>query len=127
MAKSTVSVASLATRQLEAHGQRIAIVGAGETGRLAIESLIKRGFTKLTIVNRTFQRADALAQHFNIQALSLADFLSISETSDKPDWDSVLFAIDSEQPVFFCATCQRPARRHRYQHAMYSRRIGSRP
>ena len=101
MAKSTVSVASLATRQLEAHGQRIAIVGAGETGRLAIESLIKRGFTKLTIVNRTFQRADALAQHFNIQALSLADFLSISETSDKPDWDSVLFAIDSEQPVFF--------------------------
>ena len=101
MAKSNVSVASLATRQLEAHGQRIAIVGAGETGRLAIESLIKRGFTKLTIVNRTFPRAHALAQHFNIQALPLAEFLSMSEASDNSDWDSVLFAIDSRQPIFF--------------------------
>jgi len=101
MARCKVSVASLAARQLEPAGRRFAVVGAGETGRLAIEALVKRGFLDLVVVNRTFHRAAALARHFGIRALSLADFLEQSERGGPKPWDAVLFAIESRGPVFF--------------------------
>ena len=101
MAKCKVSVASVAARHLEPAGRRFAVVGAGETGRLAIEALINRGYSDLTIVNRTAQRAAALARHFGIQALSLSDFLRQSEADGPKPWDAVLFAIEAPRPVFF--------------------------
>jgi len=101
MTKTKESVASVAARHLEPSGRRFAIVGAGETGRLAIEALLNRGYSDLTVVNRTVQRANALARHFGIQALSLADFLEQSEASGPKPWDAVLFAIQAPQPVFF--------------------------
>lgn len=101
MARCRVSVAALAARQLEPTGRRFAIVGAGETGRLAIEALINRGFSNLTIVNRTFERATSLARHFGIEAMSLADFLEQSQHYGPKPWDAVLLAIESRGPIFF--------------------------
>jgi glutamyl-tRNA reductase len=99
LVKSKVSVASLAARQLERGGTRFAVVGAGETGRLAVEALIKRGFTDLLVVNRTVQRAAALARHFGLEAMALSDFLTAAEARTI-QLDGVLFAIDSPLPVF---------------------------
>ena len=99
LAKCKVSVASLAARQLEKSGRRFVVVGAGETGRLAIEALVKRGYTDLLVVNRTLSRAQALADHFGIAAQSLADFLTAAERGPLP-WDGILFAVHSTTPFF---------------------------
>ena len=99
LAKCKVSVASLAAKQLERSGRRFVIVGAGETGRLAIDALVKRGFTDLLVVNRTFSRAQALADHFGIKAQSLSDFLAAAEDGPVP-WDGILFAVHSGAPFF---------------------------
>ncbi|MHC4512573.1 MAG: glutamyl-tRNA reductase [Planctomycetota bacterium] len=101
MSKSKVSVASLAVRQLQQSGRRLVVVGAGETGRLAVETLIKRGFTDLLIVNRTLLKAQNLARHFGVRAMRLSDFLTACEHNDPKPWHGVLFAVDSHRPIFF--------------------------
>ncbi|MBK8974584.1 MAG: hypothetical protein IPM29_01535 [Planctomycetes bacterium] len=94
------SVAALAADWLLAAGPRLAVVGAGETGRLALDVLRRRGATDVLIVNRTLARAEALAQHMagqpagaepmNVRACSLAAFLQ-----DRPPLDGILFAVQS--------------------------------
>ncbi len=44
------------------------LVGAGETGQLVARHLIERGIGKLRITNRTFARAEELAQRFQSEA-----------------------------------------------------------
>ena len=97
MTKCTVSVASLAAKQLERAGRNVAVIGAGETGRLAMEALVKRGNCRVTLVNRTLNRAEALARHFGIEAMSLREFLSMSEPSSK--WQGVLVAVNSPETL----------------------------
>jgi glutamyl-tRNA reductase len=88
-------------RQLQQSGRRLVVVGAGETGRLAVETLIKRGFTDLLIVNRTLLKAQNLARHFGVRAMRLSDFLTACEHNDPKPWHGVLFAVDSHRPIFF--------------------------
>jgi glutamyl-tRNA reductase len=47
---------------------RILIIGAGEMAELAVEALRKRGATDLQVLNRTLQRAQALAERWGAQA-----------------------------------------------------------
>ena len=47
---------------------RIVILGAGEMAELAVEALRKRGAPKILVVNRTLERAQALAQRWDAQA-----------------------------------------------------------
>lgn len=80
--------ASLAERSLgDLKQAQIVILGAGEMAELAVEALRKRGAEKLTVVNRTLQRAQALADRWNAaadtfeniyQALTQADILIAS-------------------------------------------------
>jgi glutamyl-tRNA reductase len=44
---------------------QIVILGAGEMAELAVEALRKRGAEQLTVVNRTLERAEALADRWN--------------------------------------------------------------
>ena len=99
LARCNVSVASLAARQLTRAGRRFVILGAGETGRLAVETLVKRGFTDLLIVNRTRSRAEGLARHFGGRAASLREFLDPEWRASQPAFDGMLCAIASPQPI----------------------------
>src|SRR5690606_40718954 len=88
------SVASLAADELLCAGPALMVVGAGETARLAIETLHRRGARDLWIVNRTVAKATALARHFGYRALSLADF-----RARRPAVDGILFAVHGGQPL----------------------------
>ena len=52
----------------EISGKHVTIVGAGKMGRLAIENLQGSGASKITVVNRTYHKAEEMAQKFNGEA-----------------------------------------------------------
>ncbi len=89
-----VSMAAVAARQLRHAGPRIAVVGAGETGRLALDHLSKFHQGEVIIVNRTFKRAEALAAHFGATPMALDEFLAAP-----PTLDGVIFAVHSDTPM----------------------------
>ena len=51
-------------------------IGAGETGSLSIEYLDKKGCKDITITNRTFSKAEKLANKFNINTIHFEDLKS---------------------------------------------------
>ncbi len=66
-----VSVAGLAVElasQLFADVARakVVVIGAGETGELLVQQLLKRGSTNITVVNRSYERGLDLAQRRGI-------------------------------------------------------------
>lgn len=93
ISRNPASVSSLAASLSEHTVQKISeaqivILGAGEMAELAVEALRKRGASRILVVNRTLERAQALVQRWNAQAttfenldtaLSCADVL-ISST-----------------------------------------------
>jgi glutamyl-tRNA reductase len=80
--------ASLAERVVHPLAEaQVVILGAGEMAELAVEALRKRGAQKILVVNRTLERARALADRWDAQAatferlteaLRLADILIAS-------------------------------------------------
>ena len=48
-------------------------VGAGETGTLSVQHLDKKGCKDISITNRTFSKAEQLANQFNIKAIPFQD------------------------------------------------------
>jgi glutamyl-tRNA reductase len=73
IARNPASVSSLAASLAEksvrnlAHAQ-IVILGAGEMAELAVEALRKRGAVKVLVLNRTLERAEALAKRWQAEA-----------------------------------------------------------
>jgi glutamyl-tRNA reductase len=57
--------------------RNILLLGAGETGELVVKNLYKRGCRNITIANRTFSKAEELAQRYKGQPL-LIEKLSIA-------------------------------------------------
>lgn len=53
--------------------KHVLILGAGKMGELAIQNLQGSGATKITVINRTFEKAQALAAKFNGQAKQLRE------------------------------------------------------
>jgi len=53
--------------------KHIAILGAGEMGELAVKNLVGSGVGKITVLNRTYAKAEELAQQFEGEAKSLDD------------------------------------------------------
>ncbi|PKR82816.1 glutamyl-tRNA reductase [Heyndrickxia camelliae] len=53
--------------------KHVLIVGAGKMGELAIENLHGSGATNITVINRTFEKAQNLAERFNGTAKSLQE------------------------------------------------------
>jgi glutamyl-tRNA reductase len=56
--------------------KHVLILGAGKMGELAIENLHGSGATKVTVINRTFTKAQALADRFNGNARDLSELES---------------------------------------------------
>ncbi|WP_319533365.1 shikimate dehydrogenase [uncultured Cohaesibacter sp.] len=61
-------------------GAKALVLGAGGAARPIVHGLIERGFEKVTVVNRTRQRAEALALHF--ETLGMGKVISVS------DWEA---------------------------------------
>lgn len=73
---SPASVASLAAGLCErAHPDlktaQVAVLGAGEMAELTVESVRKHGVRRIVVVNRTDERAEALAQRWEAETASL--------------------------------------------------------
>ena len=47
------------------------IIGAGKTGRLAAQSLLRRGVRQMAVANRSYENAQALAQGWAGESLTL--------------------------------------------------------
>jgi glutamyl-tRNA reductase len=77
----------------ELTGRSVLVIGAGETGELAVKSLVARGAQIAYVANRTAERADALTQRYGGKPLSLAavaDNLEhvdvVLSSTSAPDW-----------------------------------------
>ena len=88
------SVASIGANRLMQAGSRLAVLGAGDTGQLAVESLVRRGVTDLLVINRTLSRAEELAMRFGVRAMSLREF-----QCTQPELDGLLCAVHSPNAI----------------------------
>ncbi|MBS4216981.1 glutamyl-tRNA reductase [Bacillus sp. FJAT-49711] len=53
--------------------KHVLVIGAGKMGELAIKNLYSNGATKVTVVNRTFEKAQSLAEQFSGNAKNLTE------------------------------------------------------
>ncbi|CAM3933436.1 glutamyl-tRNA reductase [Lederbergia lenta] len=53
--------------------KHVLVIGAGKMGELAIKNLYSNGATKVTVINRTFEKAQTLAERFDGEAKSLQE------------------------------------------------------
>jgi glutamyl-tRNA reductase len=70
---NSASVSSLAASVAEKNVRdvkqaQVVVLGAGEMAELAVEALRKRGVDKIRVINRTLERAQALAQRWGAEA-----------------------------------------------------------
>ena len=70
------------------------VIGAGETGELAAKHLKERGIGSLTITNRTYERAEKLAENLNAKILPFNNF-----KDSLHEFDIVLSATSSENLI----------------------------
>lgn len=95
-------------------GKRVAIVGAGKMGRLAAAALANAGASDLTVVNRSADRAEELADIFGataagfgdmIETIAQADILICSTTApgtviDVPCLEAAMAERGTDKPLF---------------------------
>ncbi|MBS4208931.1 glutamyl-tRNA reductase [Bacillus sp. FJAT-50079] len=53
--------------------KHVLVIGAGKMGELAIQNLYSNGATKVSVINRTFEKAQSLAERFEGHAKSLQE------------------------------------------------------
>lgn len=93
-----VSVVSLAFQQmLKAHvhkGDRVLLVGAGQTNQLVGKFLSKYEFSDITVFNRSLDKAEQLAKTLNGRALPLSDLSDYQE-----GFDCLIVCTGSTEPI----------------------------
>jgi glutamyl-tRNA reductase len=94
-----VSVSSIAVQQARLHASDLAevtvlVLGAGEAARLATEALVEHGVGEVLVVNRTAERAQALAGELGGRALPLARLVEGLAQAD-----IVIAAADAPEPL----------------------------
>ncbi|MGG0656744.1 glutamyl-tRNA reductase [Rummeliibacillus pycnus] len=62
--------------------KHVAILGAGKMGELAAENLYGSGVSKVTVINRTFSKAETLAEKFNGTAKSMQELQCVLLEAD---------------------------------------------
>ena len=68
---AAVELAAQKLRNLTSHPALL--IGAGQTGELTMQNMVKKGCTKFTVVNRTFEKAAELAERYNGEARTLEE------------------------------------------------------
>lgn len=76
------------------HDKHVVILGAGEMGELALKNLQGSGVSKITVVNRTMERAEKMAAQFNAEAVHMAQLLHVLK-----DADILISSTGSDVPV----------------------------
>ncbi len=66
----------------EIQNKHVVILGAGEMGELALKNLQGAGVKKITVVNRTLERAQKIADQFNAEAVHMAKLLHVLQDAD---------------------------------------------
>ncbi|WP_008317103.1 glutamyl-tRNA reductase [Leptolyngbya sp. PCC 6406] len=85
-------------------GCRISILGAGKMARLLVQHLLAKDSCKITILNRTLQRADELAAQFNGAGIQTGTLDTMVETVCNSD---VVFTCTSAtEPILDRATLE---------------------
>lgn len=84
---SSVSIASVAVdlaRKIfgSLQGKTVLLVGAGKMSELAARHLIQQGASNILVTNRTFERAERIAQQFDGQAISFDDLYDQAARAD---------------------------------------------
>ncbi|MBZ5533874.1 MAG: glutamyl-tRNA reductase [Acidobacteriia bacterium] len=97
---SSVSVASVAVQLAERifgslQGKTVYLVGAGKMAELAARHLISHGAARIIISNRTYARAEELAEEFNGQAIP---FERLYDTAGQAD--IILTSTGAADPLF---------------------------
>lgn len=100
-----ISVASLAVRkmmscQLDAKS-RVLLVGAGQTNTLVSKFLVMHGFEQVTVFNRSFAKAELLAEKFAGEAYPLNELPQY-----KKGFDCIIVCTGSKDPVITPAIYQ---------------------
>ena len=62
--------------------RQVALIGAGEMGAVAVRALIQRGVSEVTVVNRTYERAQILADAWGGKAATFQHLPRILVNSD---------------------------------------------
>src|SRR5699024_6782023 len=62
--------------------KHVVVLGAGEMAELAVRNLYGAGATNITIINRTFEKATALAKNFNARSEPFAHLLEELKHAD---------------------------------------------
>jgi glutamyl-tRNA reductase len=105
---STVAV-DLARRIFgDLDGKRVMLLGAGKMSELAARHLIHHGAERILVANRTFARAEALAQKFGGRAL---EFDAVFTMPDPPD--IVITSTGSPRPILSAEHVQQFLHRRR--------------
>ncbi len=82
---SSVSLAcvELARRALgDLHNLRVTVVGAGDAGKLAAVALCRSGLQEITVINRTYERAEELACQLSGRAIPFQDLAEALRRTD---------------------------------------------
>ena len=87
ISRNSTSVSSLAASLSQRvvqdiRGAQIVILGAGETAELAVEALIKRGASRILVVNRTLENAHSLAYRWGAQATTFENLSAALASAD---------------------------------------------
>ncbi len=97
--EKALSVVALAFQRMQEHGvrptDRIALVGAGETNALMVKFLLKAGFDRVTVFNRTLEKAEELAQQFTHGAAHALDTLGQMPL----DFDAMVVCTGAGTPI----------------------------
>ena len=83
----SISVSSIAAQQArdlfpDLARASVLVIGAGEAGRLAAEAVVAYGVGRITVTNRTFERAEALAESLGGTAIPFSEAVAALRTTD---------------------------------------------
>lgn len=98
ISRHTLSVSHAAVLLVNEHipdlaSARVVVIGAGEMAELAARALQMHGVSMITIINRTFERANELAQELGIQAAT---------------WDNLPYVLSNVDVVIAATSAPHP-------------------
>lgn len=94
----------------EMSGKHAVIIGAGEMGELSLKNLVGSGVSKITVVNRSLERSEQLANRFNATAATLNELEDVLV-----DADIVISSTGASEPILTKAHIENVQRRRQYE------------
>lgn len=87
LCEGRVSVSSVAVEFAhktfgELSDKTVLIVGAGQTGELALQCLVKTGVGNVLVANRSTERSDQLARRYHARSMSITDLIDGLQQAD---------------------------------------------